>query len=107
MSVIAWTERTEIVKDPGDAVMKHFDYSRWLVGAAIIASSNWAITCADEESPTLAFSDDSITNNNTYASVKLSGGTAGKTYTLTNTIVTNEAPAQTLDRSIDIVVRDL
>ena len=107
MSVINWNERTEIVKDPTDEVFKHFSYERWLVGNAVLANSDWAVTCADEVSPTLIADQDSITNAGVYATVRLTGGTPGKTYTLTNTVETNEATPQIAQRSVDVVVREL
>jgi hypothetical protein len=102
MSVIHWTERTELVKDPVDEVYKHFSYERWLVSPALLATSDWVITGPDSA---LTFDNDDITNGGLYATLRLKGGTAGASYELTNTITTTETPSQTLQRSVTVVVR--
>ena len=107
MSVIHWNEQIEVVKDPADQVVKHFSYERLLVGNAILASSTWDVTSDEEEEPELEVDQDSITNDGVYATFRLIGGTGGVRYTVANTAVSNESPAQTFRRSIDVVVREL
>jgi hypothetical protein len=102
MSVIHWTERTELVKDPVDEIYKHFSYERWLVSPALLDTSEWVITGPDSA---LMFDNDTITNGGLYATLRLKGGTDGESYELTNTITTTETPPQTLKRSITVTVR--
>jgi hypothetical protein len=61
----------------------------------------------DEEPDTLTFDQDSILTGNRKTQVRLIGGTLGALYQLDNTIVTNESPAQTKQRSIKILVEQL
>lgn len=83
------------LKDP-DAVLDYqIDWSTWL-GSDTIASSSWVI-------PT-GITEDSDSNTTTTATVWLSGGTAGTTYTVTNRIVT--AGGRTEDRSLTIKCYD-
>ena len=107
MSVILWSDRLELVKDSADEVVKHFSYERWLVDDAMLAGSDWDVTCEDEDDPDLEVDNDTITNAGKYATFRIIGGTPGKTYVLTNTITTDETPSQTLERSFRVVVREL
>lgn len=80
------------LKDP-DAVLDYeMDWSDWLVDTDTIVTSTWT---ADT-----GITIDSNTNSTTSATVWLSGGAAGSSYTVTNSIVTDDGRAD--DRSITI-----
>lgn len=79
-------------KDPAAVLDYQLDWSAWLV-ADTIATSAWAVAGS-------GIVVDSDTNDTTTATVWLSGGTSGKEYTATNTIVT--AAGRTESRTIDI-----
>jgi hypothetical protein len=83
------------LKDPDDVLDYKIDWETWLNGDTITDSS-WAadtgITVDSDESTT------------TQSVVWLSGGTAGTTYTVTNSIVT--AAGREKDKSLSIVVRE-
>jgi hypothetical protein len=80
-------------KDPSAVLDYQIDWSDWL-DSDTISSSDWTAQTG--------ITIDSDTNTTTTATVWLSGGTAGKTYRVTNTIVT--AGLRTDERSIDIYV---
>jgi len=82
-------------KDPNAILDYAVDWSRWLAGDTIAVSA-WiapdGLTKVSE------------TNTATKATVWLSGGTAGQTYTVTNRITT--AGGRTEDRSFTIRVEE-
>lgn len=90
-----------LTKDPDAILTYQFDWASWL-GAALITTSTWEI---DGPDAVLTKDQESIVSGSQQAQVRLTGGTAGKSYRLTNRIVTNETPAQTDDRSVTIRVR--
>ena len=96
---------TTVVKDPNANNVYTWDWSDYLVGAAQISSSTFTVsTIAGDASP---LASDNETASTTSTQQRLTGGSAGKTYTVTNRIVTNESPAQTEDRSILVKVKHL
>lgn len=69
-------------KDPDStADCRGCDWSEWLLSGETINTSIWTITPSDMTSVRES-------NSGTVTEICLSGGTAGKTYTLTNTIIT-------------------
>ena len=90
-----------VTKDPQAEKVYTFDWSAWLVGAATLASSTFAITGPDNA---LTFDEDAIEAGSTSATVRLLGGTVGKKYTVTNHVVTNESVPQTDDKSIKVQI---
>ncbi len=87
---------TMFIKDP-DAVLDYsIEWSKWLAGDQI-ASSAWSVSDS-----ALDASDDS--NTPTRATVWLSGGVAGQSYTVTNRITTSGG--RTDERSFTIQVQD-
>lgn len=90
------TNTTRMVKDP-DAVLDYqIDWSSWLATGETISSSDWVVQTGITET--------SASNTTTTATIWLSGGTAGVTYTVTNRIVTTAS--RTNDRSLYITVRE-
>ena len=88
----------DFIKDPNAVLDYSFDWSDWLSESEEINTSTW-------------INPDNITINTsaktaTSSVVWVSGGTAGKTYRLTNRIVTNHSPARTDDRTLLIEVQD-
>lgn len=85
------------IKDPADVRDYTRDWTPWLTDREDeIASSTWTaddgITVDDSTSDTLT------------ATVWLSGGTAGETYTVTNRITTEGG--RTLEKSINVKIED-
>lgn len=72
------------------------------IGDAGISTSTWTVTGPDDA---LTTDSASIVTGNKMASVRLLGGTLGKTYTVTNRIVTNSSPAETEDASVTVLIR--
>jgi hypothetical protein len=80
------------VKDP-DAVLDYkMDWADWLNSTDTIIASSWVAGTG--------LTVDSNTNSGTYTTVWLSGGTAGSTYLVTNSIETSEGRQD--DRTIMI-----
>ena len=80
-------------KDPNDVLDYVFDWSAWLDTDTISTSTMTAET---------GITIDSDSNTTTTATVFLSGGTAGRTYRVTNRITT--AGGRTKDKSMIIEV---
>lgn len=86
------------IKDP-DAVLDYsVDWSDWLATDEVISTSTWAAS----DGITIETSG----KTDTFATVWLSGGTAGVTYSLVNTITTNNTPARIDERTISIKVQE-
>lgn len=83
------------IKDPADILDYQLDWSSWL-GADTISASTWTVPSG--------ITQVTETETTTTATIWLSGGTAGQSYTLANKIVT--AGGRTCERSIVIVVSD-
>ena len=87
---------TTFIKDP-DAVLDYsVDWSKWLAGDQIEMSA-WFVS-----DPALEATGDS--NTTTRATIWLTGGVAGQSYTVTNRILTSGG--RTDDRSFTIQVQD-
>ena len=84
------------VKDPNAIETFTVDWAAPL-GTDTIASSSWIVPSG--------IAQVSIGNTTTKATIKLSGGTAGTTYMVTNRIITTTS-GETLDASIYIVVEE-
>ena len=82
-------------KDPNAVLDYTVDWTRWLAGDQI-ATSDWLVPTG------LAKMADSKTGST--ATVWLSGGTAGQSYTVTNRITT--AAGRTEDRSFIVTVEE-
>ena len=76
-----------IDKDPSAILSYTLDWSEWLPTSTTISTSTWTIsTISGDASPVTSVT---TTNSGTTTIIKLSGGTAGKVYTITNTITTS------------------
>lgn len=83
-------------KDPNDTLDYVIDWSAWL-GTDTISSSTFAVPSG--------LNKNSDSHTDTTATVWISGGYVGQSYTITNQIVT--AGARTVERSFQIVGLDL
>jgi hypothetical protein len=92
------------IKDPNSVEVYVWDWdAEHLAASAEISTSTFTITGPDS---TLTQDEASILSGNRKAQVRLTGGTVGKVYTVTNRIVTNETPAQTKDASLRLLIRE-
>lgn len=87
------------IKDPQAELDYAIDWSDWLSDGDTIDSSTWSVSGQDS-----ALLIDATTNTTTSATVWLSGGTVGKSYSVANRVVTSQG--RTDDRTIKIVVLD-
>lgn len=84
-------------KDPNAVLDYAISWVNWLGASETISSSTWVIDSG--------ITKDSDSSDSTTATVWLSGGEVGATYTVTNRIVTNQN--RTNDRSLLITIQDL
>ena len=76
-----------IDKDPSAILSYTLDWSEWLPVGTTISTSTWTIsTISGDAAPVTSVT---TTNSGTTTIIKLSGGTVGKVYTITNTITTS------------------
>ena len=89
-------------KDPNEVL----DYTvDWQGDNTPVLESGETITTSTWTTPS-GLTEDSTSKTSTTTTVVLSGGTAGTTYELTNTIVTDNSPARTYERDINLEVRE-
>lgn len=95
-------------KDPDSELVYPFDWDRWLATGAQISTSTWIIATGDDETDDgdLTADNTSIITGGRQTQARLIGGTTGRTYKVTNRIVTDESPAQTEDMSLFIRIRE-
>lgn len=86
----------DFVKDPSEVLDYDVDWSNWLATGETISTSSFVVTAG--------ITIDSDTNDSTIAKVWLSSGTAGNSYTVTNTITTSAS--RTAERSFVIDVQE-
>jgi hypothetical protein len=92
-----------VVKDPNAERFYQVDWdAENLAAAVIIADSDWIISGPDSN---LVDDQPSVLSGDRKAQVRLTGGTLGKRYTVTNRIVTNESPPQTKDASFKVLIQ--
>lgn len=82
-------------KDPTSVLDYTFDWSDWLDGAGI-ATSTWSV-------PTGLTNVDDISTSS-LATIYLSGGSINETYTVRNTITTDESTPKTVTRSFTLKI---
>lgn len=96
-------------KDPADILVYQFDWDTLHLAAAVtITTSTWTITAvAPVGDTTLTKDQESILAGNRKTQVRLTAGLLGGEYQVANKIVTNESPAQTIERSFRVVIENL
>lgn len=87
------------IKDPQSVLDYAVDWSEWLATGDTITSSSWTVSGPDS-----GLVIDTDTNDDNSATVWLSGGTLSKTYSVVNTIVTDQGRGD--ERTIRITVID-
>ncbi len=94
-----------ITKDPqASAWPRGIDWTAYLANidaAETVATSAWAVTGPDS---TLTTASGSIVNGSKKTQIKLSAGTLGAKYTVTNSIVTSSGVHD--DRSFDVLIQN-
>ena len=88
------------IKDPDSTLDYKLNWRPWLRGDTI-STSEWEMVENDND---LALTEVSETQDDTTATVFVSGGVAGETYEITNTIVT--AGGRTEQRTLTIVCKE-
>lgn len=94
----------DFFKDPSDVLDYAVDWSRYLLDDETITASAWAVTGPDSSLVVIRSSEFTEKKTRIWVSV----GTAGKLYTLTNTVTTSSSPtARVYERSLTILVKNL
>ena len=96
------------VIDPSDKRVVTFDWSG-LASGVEISTSTFTIGTLKQNGLTILTKDNpTIVAGNRGTQVRLDATTAtvGDRYTLANAVVTNESPAQTIERQINILVQN-
>ena len=88
----------DFIKDPNAVLDYGFDWSDWLQTGETIVTSTWINPDAITVVTSANLAESTV--------IWVSAGTAGKSYRLTNRIVTNNSPARTDDRTLLIEVQD-
>lgn len=83
-------------KDPSAVKDYSIDWTAWLDGGTV-AQSEWTVPAGLTKGDEL--------NTGTFATVWLSGGTAGRRYRVTNRITTASTPPRVEEQSFEIVVK--
>lgn len=83
-------------KDPDATLLYEMDWTNWLPSGETIATSSWTIAGSDSA---LTQDNNSILTGSKKTRVRLTAGTFGVRYTVTNRITTSGTPSQTDDRS--------
>jgi hypothetical protein len=110
MSTVTVRPGAVLEKDANENRLIQFDWdSENLAASATIANSTWVITVVrpSDESPVALLNDNaSLVTGNRKTQTRLTAGTLGSLYQVTNRIVTSESPAQTKERSCFVQVVD-
>jgi hypothetical protein len=99
-----------VVLDPSDIRVFTFDWGTANLPVGVtITTSTFTITVRKQNGMTALTKDnESIVSGSRSTQVRLNATTAtlGDGYTINNKIVTNEAPAQTKERSFNVLIED-
>lgn len=106
MATATIAPRDLVVKDPSASQVYIMDWDTANLAAAVtITTSTWTITAIKPSGDTgLTKDNPSIRSGSRKTQVRLIGGTLGARYEVTNTIVTNESPTQTKERSFVVSI---
>jgi hypothetical protein len=92
-------------KDPQEQFVVEFDWDLHIASGAEISASTWTLVAVRPSTATLITSDQAGFSERA-ATVRLAGGVNGAKYRVTNTITTDESPAQVLERSFYLLIQD-
>jgi hypothetical protein len=99
-----------VVKDPSDKTLFTFNWDAHLATGVQIATSTFAIRAIRPSGDTALTKDSEsaagIAPLARTTQLRVIAGTVGGLYEIANTIVTNETPAQTKERSFRILVQN-
>jgi hypothetical protein len=111
VSTVDISPNNVIEKDTNENRVIVFDWDENNLGTDVtISTSTWVITAirpASETPVALANDNSSILSGSRKTQTRLTGGTLGSEYRVTNRIVSSESPAQTKERSIYVAVVEL
>src|SRR3954469_25547300 len=98
-----------VTLDPSDKRVIVFDWDTEALESSVqIASSSWTITGIPATVTSLVKDSESLVTGNRSTKVRLdaTATTAGQRYRVANAIVTNENPAQTIERQFTVLIQN-
>lgn len=108
MSTVTVAPDASIQKDPTEKRVILFDWdAEGLADGVTISASTWTITAvrpSNEDPVALEYDNNTIAGSSRKTQARLTGGTLGSEYQVTNHITSNESPAQEKERSIYVVM---
>ncbi len=109
MSTVTIVPGALIAKDPNDIKVYEFDWDTSSLAALVtIVTNTFTITAIKPSGDTaLTMDNPTILAGSRTTQIRLKGGTLGARYEIANTIVTNESPAQTKERSFQLLIEQL
>lgn len=110
MSVRTIHDGGQVVKDPADVSVYEFDWDEEnLADGVTITSSTFTVVGikGDITETPLTADSESVLTGDRKTQVRLSAGALGSKWRIDNRIVTDEAPAQTKERSFFVKVDEL
>jgi hypothetical protein len=94
------------LKDPASVKNGQFDWGTNYLDTGVEIAGTPTVTVSGPDA-LLVSASVALASGNRKVNYRLSAGTLGATYTVTCQIVTNESPAQTDERSIQVLVQHL
>lgn len=110
MSTVIIKNGDLVLKDPADIKIYHMDWGTLNLPAGVtLNTSIWTIKAISPSTTDVALTKDqeTILADGTTSRLRLTGGTVGQTYDITNRIVSSESPSQTKERSFRVLIEDL
>lgn len=97
-----------VVKGPVESEVYLVDWgTEHLAAGVLLTSSSWTLTrISGATTGLMTFDSATIPAGDRTTQVRLIGGTVGQKFDVTNTVVTNETPARTKDRSFKVLIQD-
>jgi hypothetical protein len=100
-----------IVKDPSDISVYVFDWDAQHLGSAVTISGTPTVTVTgvsgDTTTTPVTIDQVSVLSGNRKVQCRATAGATGSVWTVICTIVTNESPAQTKQRSVTLLIGNL
>ncbi len=109
MSTVTIVPGSLVTKDPAESKVYEFDWDTSSLATSVtIVTSTFTITALKPANDTALTKDTpTIMAGSRTTQIRLIGGTLGARYEIANTIVTNETPAQTKERSFQLLIEQL
>jgi len=109
MSVVTVVDGSLVIKDPSDSKVYTWDWdtANLAAGVTIVLSTWTVVAVAPSQTDALLIADQAtVIVGARQTQIRLTGGTLGQVYEISNRITTSEAPAQIKERSQKVLVQN-